>query len=165
MHPFPAIWLEDRWQFLLLWKKPACVTTLVSLVLIWELMTSTNNISNWARDNICGILAKIVAVFCPYLQKLPKTKLKSVDLIFFEEKISRQPNIDFFCVVTSNLKLEFCKASLHRITQNPQHCFSVKRIHPHERSPIYFAKEFVIMLIIQPASLGHYSENSLSVSQ
>lgn len=53
-----------------------------------------NDISNWATDHSCEILAKEVAAFCPCMKNLSKIKLKSFRLMYLTEENSRQPKID-----------------------------------------------------------------------
>ena len=63
----------------------ACLSTQVLCKQYQQLRQSSNS---------CDILSKDMAAFRSYTQKLPKTKLKRIGLIFFKEKISRQPNTD-----------------------------------------------------------------------
>jgi hypothetical protein len=52
------------------------------------------NISNWAGDHSCDVLAKDAAAFCSRPKNLPEAKLKGIGLMFLTEETSRQPNID-----------------------------------------------------------------------
>lgn len=60
-----------------------------------------NNVSNWARDLACDILANNATVSSSCLKSLAEARLKNNGLISSTE-ISRQPNIDCHMVISDH---------------------------------------------------------------
>lgn len=58
------------------------------------------NVGEWPKDHYCDILIRNVAAICPCPQ--PEAKLKNSGLMELAGEISRQPNIEYHHVVSSN---------------------------------------------------------------
>ena len=68
-----------------------------------ENVSAGNNISNWARDYLCDVLAKNVSAFCPCPKNLLETKLNCLLQISLAEEISTQTNMNsvMWCLVVT----------------------------------------------------------------